>query len=73
MSFKLVLVGDGSKLGSCVVEGVRERVAGVAKPLLAVDELAGDVGGDVVSLRETALRKRSLSAIVVILDNEGEM
>lgn len=76
----LVEVGEGSKVGSWVAEGLRERLAGVVKPLLGGDELAGDVGADADSLREelvleTALRKRSLRAIaaMVVLDDESEM
>ena len=56
----------------------------MVQPLLWGDELAGDVGAETDSLRaelelvlvlETALRRRSLRAIavVVLLDDEGEV
>lgn len=80
VSFKLlVVVGEGSKVGSWMAEGLRERSVGVVKPLLGGDELAGDVGAEADSLREeevleTALRKRSLRGIaVVVLDDKGEV
>jgi hypothetical protein len=80
VSFKLLEVGEGSKVGIWMAEGLRERLVGVVKPLLGDDELAGDVGAEADSLREelvleTALRKRSLRAIavMVVLDDKGEV
>jgi len=79
VSFRLARVGEGNRCGGGAVDAVRERVAGVVKPLLLGEELAGEVGGELESLRELALemafRKRSLRAIVgvVVCDDEGQM